>query len=48
MVPEAVTLTVPSEIIGSTPELEGHEYFVANDQIHVGDPETRAIVTIIH
>ena len=47
-VPEDVTLNpVPDEIIGSAPELEGHEFFVVNDQIHIVDAETRAIVTII-
>ena len=48
MVPEGVTLNpVPAEIIGSAPELEGHEFFVVNDKIHVVDTETRAVVTII-
>ena len=47
-VPEGVTLSpVPAEIIGSAPELEGHEFFVVNDKIHVVDTATRAIVTII-
>jgi len=48
MVPEGITLSpVPTEIIGSAPELEGHEFFVVNDKIHVVDTKTRAIVTII-
>ena len=47
-VPENVTLNpVPPEIIASAPELEGHQFFVANDRIHVVDADTRAIVTII-
>ena len=47
-VPENVTLNpVPPEIIASAPELEGHEFFVVDDRIHVVDPETRQIVTII-
>jgi hypothetical protein len=47
-VPADVTLTpVPAEIITSAPELEGHEFFVVDDRIHVVDPETRQIVTII-
>ena len=47
-VPEDVTFNpVPPEIIGSAPELEGHEFFVVDDRIHVVDAETRAIVTII-
>ena len=49
MVPEDVTLNpVPAEIIGSAPDLEGHEFFVVDDRIHVVDPETREIVTIIN
>jgi hypothetical protein len=49
MVPENVTLNpVPAEIIGSAPELEGHEFFVVDDRIHVVDPETREIVTVIN
>ena len=48
MAPEDVTLNpVPPEIIASAPELEGHEFFVANDKIHVVDAETRTVVTII-
>lgn len=48
-VPDDVTLNpVPLEIIEGAPELEGHEFFVANEQIHVVDPETREIVTIIN
>jgi hypothetical protein len=48
MAPEDVTLTpVPEEIISTAPELEGHEFFVVDERIHVVDPETREIVTII-
>ena len=48
MAPEDVSLTpVPEEIISSAPELEGHEFFVVDERIHVVDPETREIVTII-
>jgi hypothetical protein len=48
MAPEDVSLTpVPEEIISSAPELEGHEFFVVGDRIHVVDPESREIVTII-
>jgi hypothetical protein len=48
MVPEGVSLTpVPEEIITSAPELEGHEFFVVDNRIHVVDPDSREIVTII-
>jgi hypothetical protein len=48
MAPEDVTLNpVPAEIIGSAPDLEGHEFFVVGERIHVVDPETREIVTVI-
>src|SRR5690606_32423299 len=48
MAPENITLTpVPAEIISNAPELEGHEFFVVDDRIHVVDPESREIVTII-
>ena len=47
-VPADVTLIpVPTEIIEGAPELEGHEFFVVEGRIHVVDPKTRAIVTII-
>jgi hypothetical protein len=48
MVPAGVTLTpVPADIITSAPELEGHEFFVVDNRIHVVDPETREIVAVI-
>ena len=48
VVPAEVTLLpVPPAIITSAPELEGHEYFVVGNRIHVVKPDTRAIVTII-
>jgi hypothetical protein len=48
-VPDDVTLNpVPPEIIEGAPELEGHEFFVTNEQIHIVDPGTREIVTIIN
>ena len=47
-VPADVTLNpVPLEIIEGAPELEGHEFFVVGDRIHVVDPKTQSIVTII-
>jgi hypothetical protein len=48
MAPEGVSLTpVPDDIISSAPELEDHEFFVVGNRIHVVDPESREIVTII-
>ena len=48
MAPDGVSLTpVPEEIISTAPELEGHEFFVVDERIHVVDPASREIVTII-
>ena len=48
VVPAEVTLLpVPDAIIGSAPELKGHQYFVVGNRIHVVHPDTRALVTII-
>lgn len=48
VVPPEITLhPVPPTIIEVAPELEAHEYFVVDNRIHVVDPGTRAIVTVI-
>lgn len=48
VVPAEITLhPVPPVIIEAAPELEAHEYFVVDGRIHVVQPETRTIVTVI-
>lgn len=48
VVPPEVTLhQVPPVIVEAAPELEAHEFFVVDDHIHVVDPATREIVTVI-
>ena len=48
VVPAEVALhPVPPVIIESAPELEGHQYFLVDNRIHVVHPETRALVTVI-
>jgi len=45
--PEITFHPVPPTIIEVAPELEAHEYFVVDGHIHVVDPSTRTLVTII-
>ena len=48
VVPPEITLQpVPPVIIEAAPDLEAHEYFVVDGRIHVVNPETRAIVTVV-
>ena len=47
-VPANVTLIpVPTEIIEGAPELKGYGFFLVGGRVHVVDPQTRTVVTII-
>ena len=48
VIPEATELhPVPDAIVAAAPELAAHSFFLANDRIHVINPETRAVVAVI-
>jgi hypothetical protein len=47
-VPASVTLTpIPADIVAIVPEYRGYDFFLANDEIVIVEPQTKKIVTVI-
>jgi len=47
-VPEAVTLAVlPTDIVAEYPQFSGYDYVMAQDQIIIVDPQSRAVVQVV-
>lgn len=48
VIPDATILhPVPDAVVAVSPEFAAHGFYVANDQIHVIHPDTRAVVAVI-
>jgi hypothetical protein len=47
-VPESVTLAVlPTDIVAEYPQFSGYDYVMAQDQIIIVDPQSRAVVQVV-